>query len=219
MPGVEPRNLRVSDDERSHVLRLLEKATGRGLIDLGEYQERSAVVIAARTRGELNSVLLDLPGLQIGGRDLTDARLATAPNAPDARRMGYSGAPQQAHGPESQVLELVGFGSRSLRGRWVVPRLIVIGGFGSGTKLDFTEATLTSRTVTVEFRNNIGGSADFVLPRGATVRFDRLALRGGHVHNKVPPGGSGVLDLVLTGVKKGGSVSMRVAKRRFGKLH
>ena len=52
MPGspIDPRDLRVSDDERSHVLTLLEKATGRGLIDLGEYTERSAKVIAARTR-------------------------------------------------------------------------------------------------------------------------------------------------------------------------
>ena len=47
----------MSDDERSHVLALLEKATGRGLIDLGEYTERSARVISARTRGDLNAVL------------------------------------------------------------------------------------------------------------------------------------------------------------------
>ena len=39
---IDPRDLRVSDDERSHVLALLEKATGRGLIDIGEYTERSA---------------------------------------------------------------------------------------------------------------------------------------------------------------------------------
>jgi len=64
-PAIDPRDLRVSDDERSHVLALLEKATGRGLIDLNEYSERSAKVISARTRGDLNAVLLDLPGLQI----------------------------------------------------------------------------------------------------------------------------------------------------------
>ena len=73
----------MSDDERSHVLALLEKATGRGLIDLGEYTERSAKVIAARTRGDLNAVLLDLPGLQIAGRSVYDAQ-----HWPPVRRAG-----------------------------------------------------------------------------------------------------------------------------------
>ena len=66
--------IRVSDDERSHVLALLEKATGRGLIDLGEYTERSAKVISARTRGDLNAVLMDLPGLEIAGRSIEGAQ-------------------------------------------------------------------------------------------------------------------------------------------------
>ena len=76
---VDPRDLRVSDDERSHVLALLEKATGRGLIDLGEYTERSGLVIAARTRRDLNAVLLDLPGLEIAGRTVDAAQHAAQP--------------------------------------------------------------------------------------------------------------------------------------------
>lgn len=209
-PAVDPKDLRVSDDERSHVLKLLERATGRGLIDLAEYTERSERVIAARTRGDLNAVLLDLPGLQIAGRSVAQAHAATVPD--DRRTPGFSGAPARAYGPPPETLELTGWGSRSFRGRWVVPPLIIVGGFGSSTRLDFSEATLISRQVTVEFRNNYGGSAEFVLPKGGTVRFDALSLRGGHVHNKVPVGAGGSLDLVLTGVKKGGSVVVRYAR-------
>ena len=93
MPGspIDPRDLRVSDDERAHVLALLEKATGRGLIDLGEYTERSAKVISARTRGDLNAVLLDLPGLEIGGRSV-DGAAARDRAAGSGRRPGFSGA-------------------------------------------------------------------------------------------------------------------------------
>jgi hypothetical protein len=126
------------------------------------------------------------------------------------RGPGYSGAPSRASG---DALELTGWGSRWFKGHWVVPPYIVIGGFGAGTKLDFTQATLTSTTVTVEFQSNYGGSAEFVLPRGASVRFDGLAMRGGSVNNAIPPGGMGVLDLVLTGTKKGGSVSIRHPRR------
>ena len=92
MPGspIDPRDIRVSDDERSHVLKLLEKATGRGLIDLGEYTERSAKVISARTRGDLNAVLMDLPGLEIAGRSIDAAQRDIRP--PNQPTPGFSGA-------------------------------------------------------------------------------------------------------------------------------
>lgn len=212
-PAVDPKTLRVSDDERSHVLSLLEKATGRGLIDLDEYSRRSAVVIAAKTRADLNAVLIDLPGLRLAGRTIDAAARATSQPRPPTP--GYSGAPA-ATGPG--VLELTGWGSRSFRGHWLAPAHVVIGGFGASTTLDFSRATLSSTTITVEFRANFGGSTQIVLPRGGTVRFDGLSMRGGNVNNKIPPGGGGVLDLLLTGTKKGGSVTIRHARQAmFGR--
>jgi hypothetical protein len=203
-PAVDPRHLRVSDDERSHVLGLLERATGRGLIDLAEYQRRSEVVIHAVTRAELNATVVDLPGLLIAGRSLDEA---TAVTAGSTRTLpGYSGA-VAADAPG--VLELTGWGSRSFRGHWSVPAAIVIGGFGASTKLDFSQATLTSTAVTIEFRSNFGGTTELILPRGGSVRFEALSMRGGSVNNKIAPGGAGVLDLNLTGVKKGGAVNIR----------
>jgi hypothetical protein len=208
MPGspIDPRDIRVSDDERSHVLGLLEKATGRGLIDLGEYTERSAKVISARTRGDLNAVLMDLPGLEIAGRSIDAAqRDIRQPNLP---RPGFSGAVPPTGG--DAVLELMGWGSRTFKGYWTVPPLIVIGGTGASTRLDFTAAQLVSPTVTVEFRSNYGGSAEFVVPKSSSVRVDGLQLRGGHLNNKVAPSAvTNGMTLVLTGLKKGGSVTVR----------
>lgn len=194
----------MSDDERSHVLGLLEKATGRGLIDLAEYQRRSAVVIHAGSRAELNATVVDLPGLLIAGRSIADAAVA-ATGSPRVVP-GYSGA---VAAEAAGVLELAGWGSRSFKGHWSVPAVIVIGGFGAATKLDFSQATLTSTAVTIEFRSNFGGTTELILPRGASVRFDGLSMRGGSVNNKIAPGGAGVLDLMLTGVKKGGAVNIR----------
>ena len=208
MPGspIDPRDLRVSDDERSHVLALLEKATGRGLIDLGEYTERSAKVIAARTRRDLNAVLLDLPGLEIAGRSVEAATHAVGPQR--APVPGYSGAVQAAR-PDA-VLELTGWGSRTFKGFWTVPPRIVVGGTGASTRLDFTAAQLASPTVTVEFRSNYGGAAEMVVPKGAVVRVDNLQMRGGHLHNKVDPrSAASGMTLILTGVKKAGSVTIR----------
>lgn len=205
-PAIDPRDLRVSDDERSHVLALLEKATGQGLIDLNEYTERSAKVISARTRGDLNAVLLDLPGLQIAGRSVYDAHHAAA--QPTRPVPGYSGV--VAADRSGGVLELTGWGSRTFKGYWTAPPLIVIGGTGASTRLDFTAAQLISPTVTVEFRSNYGGAAEFVVPKGSVVRVEGLQMRGGYINNKVPPArGAGSMTLILTGIKKSGSVTVR----------
>ena len=187
MPGspIDPRDLRVSDDERSHVLSLLEKATGRGLIDIGEYTERSGRVITARTRRDLNAVLLDLPGLQIAGRSVDSAEQDVRPQYQSTP--GFSGAVPTAPAGEGGVLELTGWGSRTFKGYWTAPPLIVIGGTGASTRLDFTAAQLMSPTVTVEFRSNYGGSTELIVPRGSAVRLDGLQMRGGHINNKVAP--------------------------------
>ncbi len=208
-PVIDPRDLRVSDDERSHVLTLLERATGRGLIDLPEYTRRSATVIAAVTRAELNAVLVDLPGLRVAGRSVDSATAATAGSS--RATPGYSGAPSRL--AEPGPMELTGWGSRSFKGHWLAPAHIVIGGFGASTRLDFSHARLSSVDVTIEFRSNFGGSTELILPRGSSVRFDGLFMRGGSINNKVPPGGSGVLDLLLTGQKKAGSVTIRQTRQ------
>lgn len=219
--GVDPRDLRVSDAERSHVLQLLERATGRGLIDIEEYTERSGRVIEARTRGELNAVLVDLPGLQIAGRSIEAAQAATAPPPPRPGFPGFGYGPpgpydHGRYGPPASAgvaqLELIGWGSREFKGFWVAPERIVVGGTGASTKLDFTSAQLTSTVVTVEFRGNYGGSAEFVVPVGTGVRMDGLQMRGGSLRNKVEPvpaTWSPPLTLVLTGVKKAGAVTVR----------
>jgi hypothetical protein len=63
--GVNPRELRVSNAEREHVAGLLHKALARGLIDLEEFSTRIAAALAARTRAELNAVVIDLPGVVV----------------------------------------------------------------------------------------------------------------------------------------------------------
>ncbi len=62
---MEARDLRVSDAEREHVGELLQRAVGQGMLSLGEFTERMDTALAAKTRAELNVVLVDLPGIQL----------------------------------------------------------------------------------------------------------------------------------------------------------
>lgn len=208
---IDPRDLRVSDAERAHVMSLLEKATGRGLINLAEFDERSAQAVAARTRADLNAVLLDLPGLVYAGGSGTGAT-QRAPGTDPGRLEFEPTSPPVPAGSQS-TLELIGRGPRDLRGYWVVPARIVIGGVGT-TRLDFCDAQLTSRTVRVEFTGNRHGSVELIVPPGTGVRMDELVMRRGGVDNQVAPGtAASGWQLVLAGEKRGGWLRIRHPRR------
>lgn len=57
--------LRVSDADRGGTLRRLHNAVALGLIDIGEFEERSAQVSTARQPAELEALVEDL---QVRGR-------------------------------------------------------------------------------------------------------------------------------------------------------
>jgi hypothetical protein len=54
--------LRVSDADRNGTMRRLHNAVALGLIDIDEFEQRSSQVSYARTRGELDGLVGDLPG-------------------------------------------------------------------------------------------------------------------------------------------------------------
>lgn len=58
---VRPEDMRVSDTDRARAARHLQWAQGEGLLDLGEYDTRSREVFQARTRGDLDRLVRDLP--------------------------------------------------------------------------------------------------------------------------------------------------------------
>jgi hypothetical protein len=60
---VRPEDMRVSDTDRARAARHLQWAQGEGLLDLGEYDTRSREVWEARTRGDLERLVRDLPAV------------------------------------------------------------------------------------------------------------------------------------------------------------
>jgi hypothetical protein len=110
----DPRELRVSDAEREHVVSLLNKAVGRGMISLDEFTSRTDIALAAVTRADLNGVLIDLPGMV--NNELAHAR--------------------------TELKNTMGTTIR--KGHWVVPRELVIRNTLGTTNLDFTQAEVPS---------------------------------------------------------------------------
>ena len=106
----DPRELRVSDAEREHVVTLLNKAVGRGMITLDEFTVRTDTALAAKTRADLNAVLMDLPGMV--NNELARERTELKNTMSTTTRKGH----------------------------WVVPNELVIRNTLGTTNLDFTTA-------------------------------------------------------------------------------
>ncbi len=200
---MESRDLRVSDAEREYVGQLLQRAVGQGMLSLGEFTERMDTALAARTRGDLNSVVCDLPGIRVVGDEAGVAQQVPAAPAPTDIRARLSGVTR--------------------KGPWQVPPTLTVESWLAEVTLDFTSAVLQSRVVEVNV-TAFCGSITLVVPPDATVDLDGVECIAGSSTNKVrsgPPSGplpsgprsSGPLHLVVRGTATLGSVT---AKHPFG---
>lgn len=177
--------MRVSDADRNGTLRRLHNAVALGLIDIGEFEERSAQVAMARQPADLQSLVDDLP-----------APGAIASSAVDR-------------------MELRGWmGSLQRHGEWTVPtRLALVRRVGS-VDLDLTNARFAGPVVVIEL-DMIRGSLNLRLPEGASASLDDVTVYGGSARDrrKDQPA-DGKPHVVLTGRVIMGSVNIRGPRRR-----
>ena len=113
--------MRISDADRNGTLRRLHNAVALGLLDIDEFEERSAQVSVARMRDDLDALVDDLPG---PGAIVTSA---------------------------TDRLELRGvMGSLKRQGEWTVPtRLALVRRMGS-VDLDLTRARFAGPIVVID---------------------------------------------------------------------
>jgi hypothetical protein len=198
-----PRNLRVSDAEREHVVALLQRATGSGLLDLDEFTRRVDAALAARTRAELNVVLLDLPGVTHPDRP------AHMPLHPAPARPAAPPTATADPGNGGEVRSMLGSVSRT--GEWDVPERLVVRATLGSTELDFTSARIPHPVVEIAL-DVVAGSVEMRVPDGSRVDRTALALTMGHVEDRSRSGPTGVL-FRLTGAVRAGSVEIKPPKR------
>jgi hypothetical protein len=190
MTGIDDHAaMRVSDADRNGTLRRLHNAVALGLIDIEEFEERSALVSQARLHSDLDALVFDLPG---PGAIVTSA----------ADRVELRGV----------------LGSLKRQGEWTVPtRLALVRRMGS-VDLDLTRARFAGPIVVVELDMKFGG-LEIRLPEGASASIDDVEVIVGsaHDHRKAAPA-DGTPHVVLTGKVVCGSVAIRGPRKswRFG---
>ncbi|RJO77252.1 DUF1707 domain-containing protein [Nocardia panacis] len=198
LPPVGDRELRVSDVEREHVGGLLQRAVGLGMLSLGEFTERMDTALAAKTRGELNAVLVDLPGVRMIGQP--------APPRPFAQP-AYAKPPAQPVAAGNVIRSRMSGVTR--RGPWQVAPTLHLNNWLAGVTLDFTEAVMSTQVVELRI-DDVMSSLTLIVPPAATVDLNGVDLIGSTVNNKVRTGPPiGPLHLVVHGRVRLGSITAK----------
>lgn len=131
--------LRVGNPERERAIALLNDAFAAGYLDIAEFEERSALAYAARTRGELRAVLAQLPS---AGQLFPDAVPRTTAVVPVAHVV----APAEISADWDTVRR---------KGRWQVPpRLLLTGSWGT-VDLNFVNAEFDSGGADIEVQMSV----------------------------------------------------------------
>ncbi|MDP0397974.1 DUF1707 SHOCT-like domain-containing protein [Tsukamurella strandjordii] len=175
---LEPRRdaLRASDQDRNRVVSMLSDALGQGQITFPEYEERSQQAVEARTFADLDRLVLDLPAVSVN------------PAAPAVA--AYQGPAIPPEGlPRLGDHKLAVMSGTNVRGPIAVGAEHSASAFWGGVRLDLREATFLVRDVTINAYALMGG-VEIIVPRGAIVDVDGLAIMGSF-ENKVHYVGDG----------------------------
>jgi hypothetical protein len=145
-------DLRASDADRDRIADILREALAEGRLDSAEHSERLDRVYAAKTMGELEPLVRDLP---VG-------RGATAAPAPAARQYAGDGS-----GENPNLVGILGGAER--KGRWRVGHKITAVAIMGGVEIDLSEATFTAPELVIHCTAVMGG-VSIRLPENVTLR-------------------------------------------------
>lgn len=150
VPAAEA-DLRASDADRDRIADILREALAEGRLDSAEHSERLDRVYAAKTLGELEPLVRDLP---VG-------RAAAAAPAAAARPYG------DGSGENPNLVGILGGAER--KGRWRVGHKITAVAIMGGVEIDLSEATFTAPELVIHCTAVMGG-VSIKLPENVTLR-------------------------------------------------
>lgn len=201
--------MRASDSERERVAELLREAVAEGRIDMDEFDSRLDAAYKARTHGELEPLVRDLPAA------------GTAPAAPartDAGEGRGRWAAKIGRGPATSKWAAAVWGGFNRKGSWTVGPQFVAGACMGGGEIDLREARFEQRDVIIRCFALMGG-VHVVVPPDMDVTVRGFGFMGGFGESgestDVSPGSPRV---IITGFAMMGGVGVerkiRTAEKR-----
>jgi hypothetical protein len=180
---------RAADSDREAVAERLRIAAGDGRIDLAELEERLGKAYAAKTYGQLEVLVADLP--------LQTASVTPAGALPE---------------PETLVLKTRAPNLKQ-SGQWTVPRRITAESTIGIITIDFTQASCAHREVVVEAVTGTGWIRLW-LPDGWAARISPSSTNTSHIHNKAAEiADVGAPTIIVTGHPVHGYIKIKHRRR------
>ncbi|MFF9506440.1 DUF1707 domain-containing protein [Streptomyces sp. NPDC014724] len=193
----EPAGIRASDADRDRIADILREALAEGRLTAEEHAERVDSVYRAKTVGELEPLVRDLPAA--GGA----ARSAAMP--------GVHGAEGPA-GPAENLVAV--FSSSTRKGRWRVGgRTNAFALFGS-VEIDLTEALFGQR-LTVINATAIFGSVEIKVPENISLRGSGTGVFGNFEVATLESADPEAPVVVVNGYSVFGSVEAKPKRGKF----
>ncbi|RBM11377.1 hypothetical protein DI005_34170 [Prauserella sp. PE36] len=167
-PGArDPKQLRASDADRERVAQLLHTAMGEGRITMAELEERLGAVYAAKTLGDLEPVVEDLPGVVAIPQAAAQLPAVSQARLPETRIGGKPGS-------TTSIAIMSGV---SRKGNWVVPPQHNSFAFWGGTEIDLRKARFAERHSTIT-AVAIMGAVEITVPDDIHVEVTGFGLMG-----------------------------------------
>ncbi|GGY90494.1 DUF1707 SHOCT-like domain-containing protein [Streptomyces poonensis] len=158
-----PAQLRASDADRDRVADLLRDALAEGRLTAEEHAERVEGVLGAKTVGELDVFVRDLPAAHTshasGATDATGVQDVPVPNRPTPGSM-----PAEA---DERVVAV--FSAAIRRGRWRAGRRIHAYAIFGSVEIDLSEALFEHRQVMIK-AVSVFGSVEIRVPENVSLR-------------------------------------------------
>ncbi|MGW4029896.1 DUF1707 SHOCT-like domain-containing protein [Streptomyces sp. NPDC004838] len=193
--------IRASDADRDRIADILRDALAEGRLDAEEHSERIDAVYRAKTLGELQPIVQDLP----------------AASAKSAEPDSYAYGPEAQAGPAENVVAV--FSSSVRKGRWSIGRRTNAFALFGSVEIDLTEALFQQR-VTVINATSVFGNVEVRVPENITLRGSGNGFFGNFEIRALEAGNPEAPVVVINGSSFFGNVEARPKRgRRVSDLH
>ncbi|MBB5117736.1 hypothetical protein FHS36_001142 [Streptomyces eurocidicus] len=186
-------DMRASDAERERISEVLREAVAEGRLDMEEFEQRLDAAYKARTRGELEPLVKDLPA---PGSVSAPAPVTGTGTWRD--RIGGTGTSKGAIGV---------WGGFHRKGGWTVPRKFTAFAMWGGGEIDLREARFEDGEVVIRCFALMGGMS-VVVPKDLDVQVSGVGIMGGFGDQATGPGTPGSPRVRVTGLAVWGGVSV-----------
>ncbi|MFG2624825.1 DUF1707 domain-containing protein [Streptomyces sp. NPDC048473] len=161
--------MRASDAERERIAETLREAVAEGRLEMEEFEQRLEAAYKARTHGELEPLVRDLPA---PGAAVAPLGAAPVPAGSAVRWADRIGKPATSGGA------FAFWGGFGRRGNWTVGRRFTAFAMWGGGEIDLREANFEDREVVIRCFAIMGGM-QVTVPPELNVEVRGIGIMGG----------------------------------------